>query len=122
MNVDSINRQKAQQYKYTRVIFQMVVIYFLCWYPSMLISYLIPFDAYDYSFGGISQLLIVINALLDPLVYLWTIKDLRTRLHKVLCFWNCKAANLVNPSIAQQTIHSPTANSHLELTNTTKNE
>ena len=44
INAGANQRQKHQQYKYTKVIFQLVVIYFVCWYPSMIMSYMVPFQ------------------------------------------------------------------------------
>ena len=81
MFVDAAYRQKVQQYKYTRVIFKMVVVYFVCWYPSMIMILLTPFD---FNIGIISQLLVAINAVFDPIIYLWAIKDLRTQFHTVM--------------------------------------
>ena len=107
INAGANQRQKHQQYKYTKVIFQLVVIYFVCWYPSMIMSYMVPFN---FVLGGISQLLIILNALLDPLIYMWIMKDLRSHFLRMFCPWYSQAAGANKSFSREPTVNITTVN------------
>ena len=91
-------QQNASQQKTTRIILTLVVVYLVCWCPSIAILNLMDFS---FTTAAISQLLVVLNSFLDPLLYIIQIKEFRERIARMLC---CCIPSIRNSSVGQSTV------------------
>ena len=90
MDAVTMTNKKKQEFKFTLIILLIVIVYVACWYPAIIILNLTPFTYYT---SAISQLLIVFNALFDPLVYIWMIGEFRENFRKT---FKCRTPDKVS--------------------------
>jgi membrane protease YdiL (CAAX protease family) len=71
--VETSQRQK-RTFSYTWIIALVVINYLVTWAPALTFNYTLP---YSYPRAASASLLVVFNILLDPLIYIWKIKEFR---------------------------------------------